>query len=71
MTDPYRRDCPTHTYLRTAYALTPSISADTAHALQEIHHLSVRRIAQACQISPVTLSARLDERVNFIRKNHV
>ena len=71
MTNPYRRDCPSATELRTAYALTPSTSADTAHALQVLHGLSVRRIAMASGISSETLTARLNERVNFITKaNH-
>lgn len=71
MTNPYRRGAPSPKAIRTAYALTPSTSSDTAHALQVLHGLSVRRIAMACQISAETLSARLNERVNFIRKaNH-
>ena len=70
MTNPYRRNAPSPSAIRAAYALGPSISADTAHALQVLHGISVRRIAMACRISYETLSARLNERVNFIRKNH-
>lgn len=45
--------------LRAAYALTPSTSADTIHALRQVHGYPLVLIAAACQVSRDTLTKRL------------
>ena len=67
----------TPTELRTAYALTPSTSGDTIHALRQVYGHPLRLIAEACQTSEKTLYARLD-RLGLIassrpgrRPNHI
>ena len=54
--------------LRTAYALTPSTSGDTIHALRQVYGHPLRLIAEACQTSERTLYARLD-RLGLIKSS--
>lgn len=48
-------------FLRTAYALTPSTDADTIKAVMLLRGASIGAVARACGINDATVSKRLSD----------